>query len=299
MSRQIWAMLLFFGASDDSGPVAMVLSVQGDVKLRRMDLLRAGDQVRVPAPGSVRLVFLADGHRETLNPGVTVRIADSGGMPAEAVKREVARLAESHLVGLRKLAASARAGVSRIKEPDPTQLPASPIDGSTVLSDRPSFAWNANPDAGHCDVQLFLGETDRKENLVWSMRLAKDHLDYPHDRPPLKRGETYTWKVSARENAVVTKGRFTVATEERSREFEVTRKLSQSGEISDRLLAAMLFEAGEVYDESNRLFESLTRELPLEPWVILASARHLARSGRIEEALRRQKEALSLARGAP
>jgi len=299
MSRQIWAMLLFFGVSDDSRPVAMVLSVQGDVKLRRMDLLRAGDQVRVPAPGSVRLVFLADGHRETLNPGVTVRIADAGGMPAEVVKREAARLAESHLVGLRKLAASARAGVSLIKDLDTPPLPAAPIDGSTVLSDRPGFSWYANPDTGQSDVQLFLGETDRKQNLVWSLRLAKENLEYPHDRPALKRGETYTWKVSAREKGVVTKGRFTVATEERSREFELIRKLSRSAEISDRLLAAMLFEAGEVYDESNRLFESLTRELPLEPWVILASARHLARSGRIEEALRRQKEAFSLARGAP
>lgn len=48
MSRQIWALLLFFAASDDSRPVAMVLSVQGDVKLRRMDLLRNGDRVRVP-----------------------------------------------------------------------------------------------------------------------------------------------------------------------------------------------------------------------------------------------------------
>ncbi len=299
MSRQIWALLLFFAASDDSRPVAMVLSVQGDVKLRRMDLLRNGDQVRVPAPGSVRLVFLTDGHRETLIPGATVRIADSGGMPAEAVKREGARLAESHLVGLRKLAASARAGVSLIKDLDTPPLPAAPIDGSTVLSDRPGFSWNANHDAGQGDVQLFLGETDRSESLVWSTRLAKEHLDYPHDRPALKRGETYTWKVSAREKRVVTKGRFTVATEEQSREFEVIRKWSRSAEISDRLLAAMLFEAGEVYDESGRLFESLTRELPLEPWVILASARHLARSGRIEEALRRQKEAFSLGRAAP
>src|SRR5262249_36812698 len=72
---------LWLAASDEPEPVAMVLSVKGDVKLRRMDLLRSGTEVRVPASGSVRLVFLADGHRETLNPGGTVRITESGGTP--------------------------------------------------------------------------------------------------------------------------------------------------------------------------------------------------------------------------
>jgi hypothetical protein len=273
----------------------MVLSLQGDVKLRRMDLLRAGDLVRVPSPGSVRLVFLGDGHKESLNAGGTVRITGSGGKPADAVKREAADLPQSQLDGLRSLAASARAGVTRIRDADAPPLPQSPIDASTVLFDRPNFAWNAVRDADEYDVELFRGETDRKESLVWSIRATKEHLDNPQDRPAVKRGETYTWKVAAPRNRVVSRGSFTVATEEQFRDFESIQKLSRSPEIADRLLAAMLFEAGQVYDESHRLFESLAKELPAEPWVLLASARHLARLGRVDLAKGLERKALTLA----
>ena len=94
---------------------------------------------------------------------------------------------------------------------------------------------------------------------------------------------------------VVARGRFAVATQEQAADFESIRKLSRRPDVSDQLLAAMLFEAGGVYDESHRLFEDLARQLPAEPWVLLASARHLARLGKTEEARTREKHALMLA----
>ena len=112
----ILAVTLLPAANDDREVVAMVLSVRGDVQLRRMDLLRPGDQVRVPASGGARLVFLADGHREQLDPGATFKITKSGGTPANAVKREKTNLPPSQLDGLRGLAASARAGVSHVRD---------------------------------------------------------------------------------------------------------------------------------------------------------------------------------------
>src|SRR5262249_27000387 len=136
-----WALTWVLAASEEPEPVAMVLSVQGDVKLRRMDLVRTGDEVRVPLPGRIQLVFLADGHKETLGPGVTVRITSTGGTPAQAVQREAVHLPRSQLDGLRTLAASARAGVSHIRDLDAPPLPISPIEASTVLTERPNFIW--------------------------------------------------------------------------------------------------------------------------------------------------------------
>jgi hypothetical protein len=101
-----------------------------------------------------------------------------------------------------------------------------------------------------------------------------------------------------RDQDVVAKGMFMVATEEEARDFDAVKKLAQSPEIADRLLAAAVFEAGLVYDESHRLFERLVKELPKEPWVLIASARHLGRLGRTHEAMRMEKQALSLAEGA-
>ena len=119
-------------------------------------------------------------------------------------------------------------------------------------------------------------------------------MEYPKDRPALERGEIYTWTVTVPEEGVITKGTFTVATKDQVDDFEQVRKLSRSPEKSDRLLAAMLFEAGQVYGDSHQIFERLAKEMPTEPWVIMATARHLARVGRMEAATRREKQALSL-----
>jgi hypothetical protein len=294
MSFLIVTLTLLLAASDESEAVAMVLSVHGDVKLRPMDLLRSGDEVQVPASGSVRVVFLGDGHRETLNAGAKVKITESGGTPAEAVMREKTKLPTSQVDGLRTLAESARAGVSRVRDVDAPPPPVSPIAESIILSDRPDFAWTTVRGVEQYEIQLYRGEADRKDKAFWSARAAMEQCEYPKDRPALGRGEIYTWKVVVHGKGIVAKSKFTVATEEEIHDLDAVKKLSQSPDVADRLLAAMLFEANLVYDESNRLFESLVKELPKEPWVLLASARHLARLGRSEEAKKRETEALML-----
>ena len=297
MTFLVLTLTLLVTASDEPEPVAMVLSVQGDAKLRPMDLLRSGTEVRVPASGNVRLVFLADGHRETLNPGRTVKITEAGATPAEAVKREKTKLAGSQIDGLRTMAASARAGVSRVRDVGAPEPPLSPMNGATVLSDRPDFAWTAVRGAEWYDLQLTRGEADRQGNLAWSAHVAQNHCEYPKDRPALERGEVFTWKAIAHGKDVVAMGTVTIATEKQVREFDPIKKLSQSPDVADRLFAAMLFEADQVYDESHRQFERLVKELPKEPWVLIASARHLERLGRTADAQKMEKNALALATG--
>jgi hypothetical protein len=272
----------------------MVLSVQGDIKLRPMDMLRSGELVRLPASAKVRLVFLADGHRETLNPGGTIEMTPSGGKPDHAVKRENTKLSPSQLDGLKTMAASARAAVSLARDPGPAPPPLSPIASGFVLQDRPSFAWAALPGSREYEIKLFRGVTDQKESLVWSVKSPKEHLEYPKAQPALARGETYLWEVSVAGQGLVAMGTFTVASSEQASDLEPIRKLSQSTELSDRLLAATVFEAALVYDESSQLFEDLARQLPAEPWVLRASARHLARLGKTDEARSREKKALEL-----
>jgi hypothetical protein len=296
MSFLILTLALLLAASDEPEPVAMVLSVSGDTKLRRMDLLRPGDEVRVPVKGSVRLVFLADGHRETLSAGNTVKITSAGGTPADAVTREKPSVPAGQVDGLRTMAASARGGVLRARGAFAPPLPLSPINGATVPGNRPTFEWAPSRNTASHVIQLFRGETDRRENLVWSGSSSKERLDFPEGRQALERGETYTLKVVAGDNETVAQGTFTVATAEQAHEFESLRKLSESLDKSDRLLAAMLYESEQVFGDSHRLFESLAKELPEEPWLILASARHLARLGRVEEAKDRERQALTLAR---
>ena len=279
MSFLVMMLSLLLAADDEPEAIAMVLCVHGDQKLRPLDFVRLGDEVRVPAKGNVQLVFLGDGHRETLSAGKTVKITESGGTPAEAVKREAAKLPARRLEGLKAIRASARAAVSRVRDLGIPPLPVSPISRSVFLGVRPEFAWAPIQYAEAYDLQLFRGEVESKESLVWSTRTTKDHCAYPKERTALERDEIYTWKVLTQGKEIAAKGMFMVATEDEARDFDEIKKLSMSTAVGDRVLAAAIFEAGLVYDESNRLFEGLKKELPKEPWLLLAHARHLARLG--------------------
>jgi hypothetical protein len=287
---------LYFTSNEIPEPVAMVLSVEGENKLRRLDPVRAGEVVSVPARGSLRLIFLADGHTETIPAGATVKILESGGTPAEVVKREKTRLPGGQLRGLRSLAVSARSGVSRIRDAHAPPPPLSPVQGATVLGTRPRFVWNAVPGVAEYEIRLFHGGEDRNENLVWSERVRRAGADFPDGRRALERGEKYTWKVLARGGEIVVAGAFTAATKEQAAEFEPVQRLAESEELSDRLLAAMLFEAGRIYEEAHQLLEACVAKLPGEPWVLLARARQLGRLGRTAEAMDLEGKALSLAK---
>jgi hypothetical protein len=228
-----------------------------------------------------------------------VKIAKTGGTPASAVKRERSKLSANQLDGLRTMADSARAGVSRVRDLGEPPLPSSPINGATVRSDRPTFRWTADQEVDGYTVQLFRGDSDRKEKLLWAEHSAKEQLEFPKGQQRLERGESYTWNALAREKRVVAQGTFTVATKEQADDFGPIETLSRSRDKSDQLLAAMLFEAAQCYDDSHRMFERLAKEMPAEPWVILATARHLARAGRAEEATAREGQARKLVRKSP
>jgi hypothetical protein len=295
MTFLVLALTLLAAQNDEPEPVAMVLAVQGQSKLRQMDFLRPGQELHVPAAGQVRLVFLADGHRETLKSGRAVKITEAGGTPAEAVSREKTKLPASQLDGLRAMAESSRAGVSLVRDVGAPPPPISPMEGEFVLVEKPAFKWAPATKGGEYTIRVFRGIVDAEQDLLWSAASASEQLTFPEGRPGLLRGEIYTWKVLARDKAIVAQGTFRVAAKEEADEFEPVRKLSESSEKSDRLMAAMLYEAGQVYGHSQRLFEALLKETPEEPWVMLATARHVARVGRMEEAKRMEKRALEIA----
>ncbi len=274
--------------------LAMVLSVRGATHHRPMDLLRRGDEVQVSAASQMRLVFFADGHRETLNVAGKVTITDSGGKPAGLVKHEKTSVPVNHLHALRMMAESARGGVAYARGTLEPPMPVAPIHLAIVLTDRPSFEWMPVRDAKHYTVELFQGKAVQKEHLCWSESTPADRLHYPSAHPALLHGEAYTWTVTTHANEVVAKGCFKVSTQKLVRDIETIRKLAESPDVADRLLAALLYEKEHVYGESHRLFDTLAKEMPTEPCLILASARHLARMGRTEDARHREKQAMLL-----
>jgi hypothetical protein len=211
------------------------------------------------------------------------------------LSREKTKLPASQLDGLRAMAESSRAGVSLVRDVGAPPPPLAPMEGEVVLVEKPAFKWMPGPAGGEYTIRVFRGIADAEQDLLWSAASASEQQTFPEGRPGLLRGEIYTWKVLARDKAIVAQGTFRVAAKEEVDEFEPVRKLSEGADKSDRLMAAMLYEAGQVYGHSQRLFEALLKETPDEPWVMLASARHVARMGRMEEAKRMEKRALEIA----
>jgi hypothetical protein len=145
------------------------------------------------------------------------------------------------------------------------------------------------------EVELFHAPANADEKPVWRQRTRAPHLEYPAARPALERGGNYRWRATVVGKGPVTEGRFRVASREEDRDLLSIRQLAGSKSPSERLFAAMLFEARRFHGESGPLFEALVKELPDEPWVVLAWARHLGRVGRSDEARHLEKKALDLA----
>lgn len=291
-------LTIVLAASDDRAkPVALVLSVEGRVGLRALDVLRPGDLVRVPAAGRVRLVFRVDGHRETLRTAGTVTVTELGCAPAAAVERENARVPKSQLSGLPALDPESLPGAAVPKAFVFELPPSSPINEATVIEDRPDFAWEVIPGAEKYDVQLFRSESDQNTNLVWTVQSGTNQLKYPNGQPALSRAQKYLWTVSVPGKGPVVRGTFTVVSESQTADLRLTRKLAQSQDVADRLLAAVLFEGAGAYDESLRLFADLAKQFPSEPWILLSFSRHLAKLGKSEEAIAVEKKARALAGG--
>lgn len=97
MLTLVTAMLVVSRIGPDPVPAAMIVRLQGPTEIeplggppRRaavMDLLYAGDRVRVAEGGDVVLVFFTDKHGERLKAGAGAHVGRDSCTPAEAVER--------------------------------------------------------------------------------------------------------------------------------------------------------------------------------------------------------------------
>jgi hypothetical protein len=291
----IWILAAALIAADPPVvPVAFVLEVKGTVTrehesekaqpLLRQDFLRPGDRLVTLDGGSALLLLATDGHLERLGPNARFTLTEKGCEPPDAVRRQDAKVGGSNLSGLRNMVRSGRPGGSIFRDPEEGPAPRiSPIDGTNLLYDRPTFAWPAAAKAVSYRVELLRLADSKVEHVLWREPAVETHLKYPAKKPPLEPGLPYRWRVYAihgagREEAVA-RGSFIVAMAKSREQLAGLKKLADSADDADRLTAALTYEAFGVFEEALALFEKLADCSPAEPSFQVALANYYALAG--------------------
>ena len=272
LATWILAVAQVFVVADAREPVAMVLSVKGattvesgDAKpkpLLVMSIVRAGDQLKT-TDGDAVLVILSDSHWERLKPNSQATAEKKGCSPSSAIElQNHPKLSADSLKGLPALESGQRPGVAVLRGSD--TIP-EPIFGTILLENRPDFAWPIDDvdvektPINDFGVELLAGDLQGK--LLWSATTMSPSLSYPAKEAPLRPGEKYAWRVTARlqggKKQVLVEGQFSMASEKQRASLAEVEKLAASESWPDRLLAAALYDSHASYGEALSLYEKL------------------------------------------
>jgi hypothetical protein len=271
-------------------PAAMILDTKGEVTrtaggqtkhVAVMSILQTGDVLKTAAGAEAVIVILSDGHRERLKAVSQITLGENGGAPAEAVVREEkAKVSKAHLDSLRTLAKSGMAAGGMFRDPGADRpSPISPLVGTTVLPDRPHFAWPSAAGATSYIVELRSGDDKRQ---IWQVTTKENKLSYPENQKELERGRIYRWQVTAQKGddaAIIATGRFNTATAEGAADLAALEQLAKSDDPAAVLLAALGYEASGVIEQAIAAYEKLAAARPNEIRYHAALARYYERAG--------------------
>jgi hypothetical protein len=310
MTCLLYLALLSVGGDPPPAPAAMVLTVKGDARLERgeekpqsvwaMLLLRTGDRVRVPGGGEVTLVLLGDGRQQRIKAGATVKVAAKGCEPVTAVERvKGPQLSPTNLSRLHEMARSSRGGVGVLRG-DPTVRPQllTPMHGTVILGDRPTFSWPSVSWAEGYRVQLLSGVEGRDERVLWRAATKEPRVPYPEKEKPLVAGRKYRWRVYAfkgeDKEEVVVSSKFSTLTKEEAEALAGMKALAAGESQADLLLAAAVYESYVVYEEALKRYERLAEMAPMQPGFQVALASYYERAGRPDRAKAARERAKKL-----
>jgi hypothetical protein len=276
--------------------VARVIDVRGAVRIEAanvaprdaasFDPLFGGERVIVPAGGTATLLFFESGVKERVKPGVTVTVGPKGCDPVEAVTR-LKPLSQGVAEALRDLPSAPLkdlgTGVLREERDKSAATPPAitPINSSSVISDRPTLAWQARPGIAIYQVEL-RGEGSGSQ--IWAAKATESCLAYPPDQKPLHRGYDYIWKVTDQESRPIISGRFTVVTADEAAKATELEPLATGDDVADLLAAAAVFHAHGIEDKTLSVFERLVTLEPADPNHRAMLSTLYGRAGRLDEA---------------
>lgn len=308
MTSPLLSVVLLMGAVEDQTPAAMILMASGQVHLERegeairparvMDIVYVGDRLEAANGGSVQVVILDEGVKETLTGPGTVTLTSTGCEPADEVTRAAQKLSAPQLTGLRTLAQSDRGGVvvPRSTGEPGADNPHSPMKGVCTLEQRPNFRWADHNARFGYRIELSRVASGVEETL-WKVETLDLELEYPEDQDPLAEDTEYRWKVIAinmGKEEVVVNDPFSVAGACQQTVTGALKDLVASDDPTNWLLAATGYDGEEMYVEAREQFRRLAEKFPYEPRYLEALASYHERAGENTKAQELLKQAEQL-----
>jgi hypothetical protein len=290
----VTAATMLLVAQASSKPAALVLDRTGPVEIRPVqgppqraeigDLLYPGERLAVPTDGAATLAILGVGAQERLQPGTEATVGPRGCTPMESVaartgqKPAVART----MKGVRPASPDSRkAGLTLRAGPAPA---VTPIDGATIVTDRPTLAW---PPAEGARVYFVHLRTFAGREL-WQARTTESHLAYPEGKDPLPLGSLCRWEVSYQDrhdrDRPLVQAEFAVASPTELGQMEELQSLAASEDRAVLLTTALAYQRLGAFAAATAVFERLARLAPEEPAYQAALAELYTRAGRAGEA---------------
>jgi hypothetical protein len=276
MNLVLLTVRLLFGADDapkkpqSARPTAIVIKVKGMVTAKGRDGQRPvgpgeyflpGETVAAAADAEAMLVFLVPNERRRLRAGASATLTRDGCEPAHAVEPAgPTKLSRKNLTKVREVEVREGGGVGVLRGGEPTtEARTTPLFGTFILTTRPTFTWPPVARAEAYGVELKDGA-----GRVWKVDTREARLDYPAKEKPLQLGQKYLWSVNARlsggeEKIVVDESNFKLVLKGESEALVPVRKLAESDDAEDLLLAAAAYEGYGVLDEALRVFEKLAQ----------------------------------------
>jgi hypothetical protein len=253
-------------------PVALITEIRGEVLVKTArsaefkraawgTQLYAGDVVRTSDKASASLL-LSNNSLIEVGPGSSLTVSESRSL-AQGDSKRISGIGSEPLTNLSGLTMRstgegevvALAGLRSIGA-ELEIVPTSPLR-SKIRSLRPTFSWQTNVPAERFKVQLF----DRS-GMIWAKETDQTTLEYPSSEKPLRRGESYYWKVAGLGSGDAYSSQrvhFSVIAETslaivERQERNLTELFSR-----DQASGSYDFLAGTLYQQHGLLEESITR----------------------------------------
>lgn len=174
------------------GPLAVLMSVQGEVKVagdagKFGQHLAGGDVVETGTSGSCDILFssgqsvhLGPGSRITVQGEAPANVGQSGGGGEFAATRRFLQLKDQR----------GTSAIARLRSGQADGLRALAPAQTTVRSPRPRFQWEAPEDAGELQLTVY-----SPEGMHWQgvTPAGPGESGYPADAPGLEAGVQYSW----------------------------------------------------------------------------------------------------------
>jgi hypothetical protein len=293
----ITTLILLTVAAEPPPVVALSLQVKGEILVTRGDKpprrlearsqLRRGDRLEL-RPGAMLVAAFADGLGFQAAEPVTLTVTATGFDPPDRVKPY--KTPPLSVASRRQWDAGLRTGGVVLKSDGADTPDIKPSPDTTVLQDRPAFAWPVKPGATGYVITLF--QDDRP---LWERPTSRTTMPFPADVKPLERSERYRWvvKVSGGTGigAEAGSGSFEVLDAESARSLtRDVEALKATGEIAELQLAAELLESYLAFDDALVVHESLAKAEPENPSHLRSIAALHERAGdRIRASAARQR----------